>query len=134
MADLQQQEICARIKEARTEAGLTQEAMAEALHIRHRTYWNYEDSRPPEDGGKGKVPYKLLGKIAKLTGKSTEWLLHGVDHPDEDQLAALDRKLDMVLELLSQANAEDLAKAFEAPRARRQQRGGKRPPNRRKNG
>jgi DNA-binding XRE family transcriptional regulator len=43
----EEREICARIKQARIEAGLTQQQVSDLLHIEKRTYQNYEDYRVP---------------------------------------------------------------------------------------
>jgi transcriptional regulator with XRE-family HTH domain len=68
MSELERAAICARIKQARIEAGLTQEELADLLHVRQRTIHNYETDR---------VPWRMIGKIAEVTGRPTEWLLHG---------------------------------------------------------
>lgn len=117
MAELQRQEITARIREARTEAGLTLKEMAEALDVVERTYWNYEDSRD----GQGRVPWNLLGRISEITGKSKTWLLHG-DTPDvmgamQGDRAILDR-LDRIEGLLFRlAAAEGVEPIEEAEEA-----------------
>lgn len=71
-----QEQICARIKQARKAAGLTQEDMANLLNVTTRAYQNYERDR---------VPFRSLGKIANLTNVTQEWLLHGA--PAEATLA-----------------------------------------------
>ena len=68
MDDYLQRQICARIKQARKAAGLTQEDMANLLSVTTRAYQNYERDR---------VPFRSLGKIATLTAVSQEWLLRG---------------------------------------------------------
>lgn len=72
-------EICARIKSARKEAGLTQAAMGELLAVELRTYQNYEHDR---------VPWRHLKKIGKLTGRTQEWLLRG-DREDQSEIDKL---------------------------------------------
>jgi transcriptional regulator with XRE-family HTH domain len=72
MAELQEAEIVERIRQARKEAGLTQPEMADLLDVSMRAYQNYEADR---------VPYKLMGKISDITGKSLRWLLHGEEEP-----------------------------------------------------
>lgn len=42
--------------------------MAELLDVAMRTYQNYESHR---------IPWGQINRIAKITGKSPEWLLHG---------------------------------------------------------
>jgi|SRR6516165_10377803 transcriptional regulator with XRE-family HTH domain len=66
----QQREINERIREARKGAGLTQPQMADLLAVAPRTYQNYEKDR---------VPWRLMGKISDVTGRSLRWLLHGED-------------------------------------------------------
>lgn len=75
MDELQEGAICARIKKAREEAELSQDQLAELLGVIKRTIQNYESER---------VPWRSLGKIGEITGKSTKWLLHG----EEDGIAA----------------------------------------------
>lgn len=97
MTTSEELEICARIKQARKEAGLTQAALAKKLHVEQRTVVNYEHNR---------VPWRLLKKIARFTGTTQEWLLHG-----EQQNSQLDRiernqeelgeKLDAILNYLA---------------------------------
>jgi transcriptional regulator with XRE-family HTH domain len=67
-----QAQICARIRQARIEAGFTQEEIADLLHMTMRGYQNYEKDR---------VPWRALDKIAELTNVTQEWLLRG--GPDE---------------------------------------------------
>lgn len=91
----EERDVCARIKQARKEKGLTQQEMADLLNVEKRTYQNYEDYR---------VPYKLLDKIAKLVAKPPEWLLYG-DGPEylnrmarvEERLEQMSSQLDRLL-------------------------------------
>lgn len=71
MSELERLAICARIKQARQQAGLTQEELADLLHVRQRTIHNYETDR---------VPWRLVSQIAEATGVTSQWLLHG-DEP-----------------------------------------------------
>lgn len=71
VAELERAAIARRIKVARKEAGLTQPEMAEALGVIQRTYQNYESVKDP------RVPWGSMNEIAKITGKTTEWLIHG---------------------------------------------------------
>lgn len=97
MAEIERRQITGRIKKARKEAGLTQAEMAEALQVYGRTYQNYESEKSP------RVPWGELDKIAKLTGKTTQWIIHG-DTPtpfgdttgEADLRAAVDRLEDQV--------------------------------------
>jgi transcriptional regulator with XRE-family HTH domain len=104
MAELQREEIVNRIKQARLEAGLTQPELAELLEVAMRTYQNYEYDR---------VPWGLMNQIAKTTGKTTEWLLHGEPPATPDlmgtlgggrsQLARIEAKLDALMAALDVA-------------------------------
>lgn len=87
MAELQREEITARIKQARKEAGLSQPEMAELIEVADRTYQNYEATR---------VPWGLIGKIAEVTGRDSKWLLHGdnpvASEPTADLIGALEAR------------------------------------------
>lgn len=72
-----QAQICARIKQARIEAGYTQEEMADLLAMTMRGYQNYESKR---------VPFRLLDKIAAVTNVTQMWLLRG-DPPEAEPSA-----------------------------------------------
>lgn len=63
-----QAEICARIKQARIESGMTLEELADTLGVTPRAYWNYENNR---------VPFRRLKEIAEVTGARFDWLLRG---------------------------------------------------------
>lgn len=71
VAELERAAIAARIKQARKEAGLSQPEMADAIGVIERTYQNYESVKSP------RTPWSLMNQIATVTGKSTEWLIHG---------------------------------------------------------
>jgi len=71
MAEIERAAIARRIKSARNEAGLSQPEMAEALGVISRTYQNYESVSAP------RTPWALMNDIARITGKTTEWLIHG---------------------------------------------------------
>jgi transcriptional regulator with XRE-family HTH domain len=102
MAELQREEIVKRIRQARLEAGLTQPELADLLEVRLRTYQNYEYDR---------VPWGLMNQIAKATGKTTEWLLHGEPPATPDlmgtlgggrsQLARIENQQEVIVDLLS---------------------------------
>lgn len=79
MAEIERGDIARRIKQAREEAGLSQPEMAEAVGTHERTYQNYESVSKP------RTPWGLMNDIAKVTGKTTEWLIHG-DRPTPDLL------------------------------------------------
>jgi transcriptional regulator with XRE-family HTH domain len=102
MAELQREEITARIKQARNEAGLTQAEMGELLEVIPRSVQNYEA---------GRVPWDKIAKIAEITGKTHQWLLHGTDegtpvatpldqlHRMETAIGGINSKLDELLGL-----------------------------------
>jgi transcriptional regulator with XRE-family HTH domain len=67
--------------------------MADTLGVAMRTYQNYEKDR---------VPWRLMGRISDITGRSLRWLLHGEDDSEPSaevvqRLAAVEAKLDIVL-------------------------------------
>ncbi len=86
MVELQREDICARIQQARLEAGLKQHEMAELLEAHPRSIQNYESDR---------VPWDKLGQIAEITGKSKVWLLHGgeAQEPASNGIASLEREV-----------------------------------------
>ncbi|HVM69979.1 MAG TPA: hypothetical protein VM204_09135 [Gaiellaceae bacterium] len=97
MGELDRASICARIAQARTEAGLSQPELGEAMEppVHWRTIQTWESVKAP------RVPWARLDEVARITGKTKEWLLHGADAPAaaevaslEAALAALDRRLD----------------------------------------
>lgn len=99
MAQLDDAEIRARIKQARKEAGLSQTEMAELLGVIARTVQNYENDH---------VPWGRIRDIAEITAKPTRWLLHGDDAGDTEQAAEIQRalgqlesRLDQIWDLLS---------------------------------
>jgi transcriptional regulator with XRE-family HTH domain len=73
---LEEQKIRERIAEARMSAGLTQAELAELCSVHKRTVEEWENTY---------VPWRHLEKIASVTGRSQEWLLHG-----EGELAPAD--------------------------------------------
>lgn len=84
-----QADICARIKQARVEAGFTQEEAADTLGITQRAYQNYEATR---------VPFRSMSRIAEVFGVPEAWLLRGDDAllraTDEQTLADVLRRLE----------------------------------------
>jgi transcriptional regulator with XRE-family HTH domain len=100
MAQLDAEGISARIREARLEAGLTQEQLADLLHVHKKTVENYEH---------GSINYRALNHLSAIVGKPVEWLLHGEDatRPIPEDLQALRREVehlqaavDEILEIL----------------------------------
>jgi transcriptional regulator with XRE-family HTH domain len=82
-----------RIKQAREEAGLTQEDLADAIDVTTRTVQNYESGDTK--------PYKKIGPIADATGVSTRWLLHGEADEDQASLSQMAGELAEIREMLS---------------------------------
>lgn len=83
-----QKEICARIKEARMQAGFTQQEMADLLDLTLRGYQNYENER---------VPFRRIGEIARLTRVEERWLLYGGGAMAQaEQLEALATVVDLL--------------------------------------
>jgi len=68
-----QAEICARIKQARVEAGFTQEEAADVLGMTQRGYQNYESIR---------VPFRKLTRIADVFNVAEKWILYGAASRD----------------------------------------------------
>jgi transcriptional regulator with XRE-family HTH domain len=61
-----------RIKQARTEAGLTQDELADLIGVGMRQVQYYEAGESN--------PYRKLSRIAEVTSRSVGWILHG-DEP-----------------------------------------------------
>lgn len=75
MAELDRVEIARRIAQARKAAGLTQPELADILQVHFRTLQTWERGKKPV------VPFDRLDEIAKATGATKEWLLHGDESP-----------------------------------------------------
>jgi transcriptional regulator with XRE-family HTH domain len=73
--------IQSRIRQARKEAGLTQQELADLIERHKRTIENYERVRVPD--------WSELAKIARVLDRPVEWFLHGDRNDDEGDLAAL---------------------------------------------
>lgn len=111
MDDRLQRAICARIKQARTTAGLTQQEMADLLDLTLRGYQNYEDDR---------VPFKRISDIARLTKTDERWLLYGGEAASQDDFR---EALAVVLDLLRSIDShlvriEQAIPALPKPRSR----------------
>lgn len=96
MAQFEAKEIGARIAQARREAGLTQEQLAEMAPFSARSLQDYERGAV--------IPYRQMRDLARLLDRPVEWFLRGEkeDEPEllemlgavSAKLDALDRKLD----------------------------------------
>ena len=64
-----------RIKDLREDADLTQQLLAEHLHIKQNTYSQYEN-------GQRQLPLDVLIKLAKFYGVSTDYILGLTDLKD----------------------------------------------------
>ena len=100
LAELDRAQINARIKLARDEAGLTQPELGEILSVHWRTVQTWEDLKG------GRVPWDRLDEIAKATGRTRDWLLHGEEPVDQERLAALLGRLELLVTRLEAAQAE----------------------------
>lgn len=99
MAELDRAAICARIQEARTIAGLTQAELGDALTpaVHWRTIQTWESVKAP------RVPWDRLDEIARVTGRSKEWLLHGDEVPAPRDIGA---RLDELFDLLASVHRQ----------------------------
>lgn len=90
MDELTKKRITARVKQAREEAGISQEEMASLLGLTHRAYQWYESQKDP------RPPLRRLREIAEVTGRSQEWLLRGDPEPATDPSAQIRELSDRV--------------------------------------
>lgn len=72
--------ICHRVAEARTSAGLTQQELANTLTMTAGVTVTRRDMRRFE---RSRVPWDLLGDIARLTNTTRGWLLYGERFEDD---------------------------------------------------
>jgi repressor LexA len=96
-------EIGARIKQARLERGLTQEELAALASFSKRSLQDYESGKT--------IPYRHLGELGQLLGKSIEWFLHG----DEAINVEEDRLREIVREEIAAALAPVIARLEDDP-------------------
>ena len=82
-----------RLREARTEAGLTQEQAADWLGVRRPAIAEIE-------AGKRAVKSTELVRLAELYGKSLRWLIQGDESAEERVAAALFRAQEPTTPLL----------------------------------
>jgi len=82
-----------RIRQARMEAGLTQDQLADLIEVGMRQVQYYEAGESD--------PYRKLARIADVTGKPLEWLLRGDEvMPPGEVAERLDRLEEMLAEVL----------------------------------
>lgn len=74
LSQFEAQEIGARIAQARREAGLGQDDLAEMASFSKRSLQDYETGVT--------IPYKHFAEISRLLKRTTEWFLYG----DEEEL------------------------------------------------
>lgn len=91
-----QADICARIKQARIEAGFTQAEAADTLGVTLRAYQNYESVR---------VPFRSLSRMAAVFDVPERWLLHGEREVAEDGLALIASRLQSLEGLVAESVA-----------------------------
>ena len=114
VAQLDPGAIQARIRQARTEAGLTQQELADLIERHKRTVENYENVRVPD--------FAELNKIARVLNRRVEWFLHGDgavaqgEELDEirDELASLRRAIEALDRKLDVADLDQRLKLIEA--------------------
>lgn len=81
LMELEPEKIRARLRQARKEAGLSQQQLADLLNVHKRTVENYENVR---------VPWDHLNEYGRFTNRPVEWFLYGQEAlPPEGELAAL---------------------------------------------
>lgn len=81
-----------RIRQARTEAGFTQDQLADLVGVGMRQIQYYESGESD--------PYRKLRQIAEATGKSVDWLLRGDEDASEPGEAEVSQRLAAVEEEL----------------------------------
>lgn len=114
MAELERAAISKRLGESRRNAGLTQQQIADLLHVHKRSTEDWESPR------KHVVPFDRLGEWAQLTGVSREWLLYGDESTaTDDQVAELRREVREVLERVTRIEERLLDAPSASPPARR---------------
>lgn len=106
MAELSRVGIAQRIQQARQQAGLTQQELADALHVHRNTVQNWESQKKPI------TPWDQLGEIANWTQVSRDWLIHG-DHQEADPRDALRVRVVDSLRGLEESQEDVLAKLDE---------------------
>jgi transcriptional regulator with XRE-family HTH domain len=89
-----------RIAQARREAGMTQDQLAEALGVTKRSVQGYEAGKV--------IPYRYLDGLTQATGKSREWLLRGDSDEPVSALGEVGERLVALVEQIAE-EAERIA-------------------------
>jgi len=97
-------EIGARIKQARLEAGLTQEELAGLGKFSSRSVQGWESG--------ARIPFKHIAELGMLLRKTSEWFLYG-DEPD----STTETRYEELLKRLGQVEAQQ-QELLEALRSR----------------
>lgn len=107
MAELDHAQISLRLKQARTRTAvvdsaghkrkLSQDRMADLMHVHRRTVEDWENPKHPN------VPFERLDEWAQITGVTKGWLLLGDEAPESQTLAGEVRELRLMVERLLRA-------------------------------
>lgn len=123
LAELDRASICRRIARARKEAGITQPELAELVEpkVHHRTVQNWETGERDKKTGQKRwpVPFDYLDQIARITGRTKEWLLHGEEAatPSRADVAWQVRVEELLEEVLAQVRAIRAEREADAARS-----------------
>ena len=93
MVQFNSHEIGARIKQARLEAGLTQNELAGMGTFSYRSLQGWETGE--------RIPFKHFAELSQLLRKTSEWFLYG-DEPD----STTEGRYEELLERLGQVEAQ----------------------------
>jgi transcriptional regulator with XRE-family HTH domain len=112
MAELDRAAISLRLGQALQEAGITQQEMAELLHVHKRSVEDYVSPKITT------VPFDRLDEWARIARTTKEWLLHG-DQPEPATVEEIRQLRSDVAELRAQVERvlELLLPGEDAPRA-----------------
>lgn len=106
MAELDRAAISTRIRQARKQAGFrNRNDVADLLHVHPRTIEDWENPKHQN------VPWDRLDEIARATGVTREWLLHGEREGSEPSAESLADRLE-ALEALTTTGFEALEAAI----------------------
>lgn len=93
---------------------MTQQEMADFLHVKLRTYQNYESQSPRLV----RVPFRLIDQIAEITETRSEWLLHGTQaERDPHRLDHIEEMLEAIVSALGLEIVSPAQQAAEAAEA-----------------